>query len=129
MRMGTAYVKLELDTEAFDAALERAKRVTGRWQLAMWRRELADERREHDTGLAAASGIGWAGEDAWTAPTDVMSERFYVLMCRECGDPPMPFPSPEERGEWAAAHTAATGHERWWARDYEYTPPPEARLP
>jgi hypothetical protein len=41
---------------------------------------------------------------------------FYVLVCLMC-DPdaegPIPFPSAEERGRWAAAHTAGTGHEKW----------------
>ena len=42
---------------------------------------------------------------------------FYLLACRECGDPerplPMPFGDPAERGKWASAHTRLTGHERW----------------
>ena len=46
---------------------------------------------------------------------------FYVLVCRLCGDPdkplPMPFGSPAERGKWASAHTAATGHDRWFVLD------------
>ena len=46
---------------------------------------------------------------------------FYVLVCRLCGDPakplPMPFESPAERGKWAAAHTAATGHDSWFVID------------
>ena len=46
---------------------------------------------------------------------------FYVLVCRLCGDPkrplPMPFESPAERGRWAAAHTAATGHDSWFVID------------
>lgn len=38
----------------------------------------------------------------------------YVLVCRAC-DPlsPIPFATPEERGRWAAEHTAGTGHEAW----------------
>jgi hypothetical protein len=52
-------------------------------------------------------------------------EIFYVLVCRECDgeDPehwlPMPFPSPAERGHWAAAHTKGTGHDRWFVLDQE----------
>jgi hypothetical protein len=46
---------------------------------------------------------------------------FYLLACRECGDPdrplPMPFGSPAERGKWASEHTRATGHERWIVLD------------
>ena len=42
---------------------------------------------------------------------------FYLLACRECGDPerplPMPFGDPAERGKWASGHTRLTGHERW----------------
>ena len=46
---------------------------------------------------------------------------FYVLVCRECGDPdrplPMPFESAEARGRWAAGHTRGTGHDRWFVID------------
>jgi len=42
---------------------------------------------------------------------------FYILRCRQCGNPdrrlPMPFPGPAERGSWASEHTAATGHDSW----------------
>jgi hypothetical protein len=45
-------------------------------------------------------------------------KTFYVLACRQCGDPerplPMPFGSPAERGKWAAEHTRITGHDRWF---------------
>ena len=30
---------------------------------------------------------------------------------------PMPFESPAERGKWAAAHTAGTGHDSWFVID------------
>jgi hypothetical protein len=44
-------------------------------------------------------------------------ETFYLLACLQCGNPerplPMPFGDQAERGKWAAAHTRATGHERW----------------
>lgn len=50
-----------------------------------------------------------------------MSALFYLLACRECGDPErplvMPFGSAAERGGWAAEHTRATGHDRWWVKD------------
>jgi hypothetical protein len=53
---------------------------------------------------------------------------FYVLVCRECeGDVPpdrwlpIPFGSPAERGKWAAAHTRATGHDKWWVYDQPET--------
>lgn len=46
---------------------------------------------------------------------------FYVLACRQCGDPerplPMPFGSPAERGKWASEHTRATGHDKWFVLD------------
>lgn len=46
---------------------------------------------------------------------------FYVLVCRECGGGedalPMPFASAADRGRWAAAHTAGTGHDTWWVHD------------
>jgi hypothetical protein len=46
---------------------------------------------------------------------------FYVLVCRECGDPehpvPIPFGSPAERGRWASEHTWGTGHDRWFVLD------------
>lgn len=42
----------------------------------------------------------------------------YVLVCRDCDeDDPIPFGSMQERGEWAAAHTKATGHDRWAVLD------------
>jgi hypothetical protein len=48
---------------------------------------------------------------------------FYVLVCRDCGDPdrllPMPFSSPDERGRWASEHTRATGHARWFVVDQD----------
>lgn len=48
-----------------------------------------------------------------------MSGTFYLLVCRDCGDGDlvMPFDSAAERGKWAAGHTRATGHERWFVRD------------
>ena len=53
--------------------------------------------------------------------TAASGKVFYVLVCRLCGDPdnplPMPFESPAERGKWAAGHTAATGHDRWFVLD------------
>lgn len=47
------------------------------------------------------------------------TETFYLLVCRECGsgDLVMPFGSPAERGKWAAAHTRATGHDRWFVTE------------
>lgn len=45
------------------------------------------------------------------------------LVCRDCdGDEvmlwtPIPFESYERRGKWAAAHTAGTGHDRWFCGD------------
>lgn len=46
---------------------------------------------------------------------------YYLLLCRDCGDPerplPIPFESPAARGKWAAEHTASTGHNRWIVRD------------
>jgi hypothetical protein len=44
---------------------------------------------------------------------------FYLLVCRDCGDGDlvMPFDSPAERGKWAAAHTGATGHDRWFVTE------------
>lgn len=51
---------------------------------------------------------------------------FYVLICRDCGDGdaaiPMPFETPEARGEWAAAHTKGTGHERFLVLDQAEEP-------
>lgn len=48
---------------------------------------------------------------------------FYLLACRECGDPerllPIPFESPAARGRWATEHTAGTGHERWIVKDLQ----------
>jgi hypothetical protein len=39
---------------------------------------------------------------------------FYMLTCLECeGELAIPFESPEARGEWSAAHTKGTGHDRW----------------
>ena len=47
-----------------------------------------------------------------------MSLTFYVLTCRECSPVlPMPFASAAERGKWAAEHTRATGHDRWFVTD------------
>ena len=46
---------------------------------------------------------------------------FYLLACRQCGDPdrplPIPFESPAARGKWASGHTAGTGHDRWIVKD------------
>jgi hypothetical protein len=47
---------------------------------------------------------------------------FYVIRCLVCdeaaGQPlDMPFGSARERGQWATAHTKATGHERWLVVD------------
>ena len=44
---------------------------------------------------------------------------FYLLVCRECGngDLVMPFGSAAERGKWAAEHTKATGHDRWFVTE------------
>lgn len=54
------------------------------------------------------------------APEEAM---FYLLACRLCGDPEkplvMPFGSPADRGGWAAEHTRATGHDKWWVKDYQ----------
>jgi hypothetical protein len=48
------------------------------------------------------------------------AETFYLLACRDCGDPErplaMPFGSAAERGKWASEHTQATGHDRWWVK-------------
>lgn len=45
----------------------------------------------------------------------------YVLVCRQCGDPdrplPMPFSTPDERGQWASEHTNTTGHDQWLLLD------------
>jgi len=49
------------------------------------------------------------------------SKVFYLLVCRDCGDPdrplPIPFGTPAERGRWASEHTSATGHDRWIVLD------------
>jgi hypothetical protein len=47
------------------------------------------------------------------------TEKFYLLVCRECGDGDlvMPFGSPAERGKWAGAHTRGTGHDRWFVTE------------
>jgi len=41
----------------------------------------------------------------------------FILVCRECGDgenaKPLYFESDPDRGGWASAHTAETGHSRW----------------
>lgn len=45
---------------------------------------------------------------------------FYLLVCLDCVDAkplPIPFGSARERGQWASAHTAGTGHDRWWVKD------------
>jgi hypothetical protein len=43
---------------------------------------------------------------------------YYVLVCLDCADDlPIPFTTPDDRGEWAAKHTAATGHDRWFVTD------------
>lgn len=48
---------------------------------------------------------------------------FYVLVCRQCGDPdrplPMPFGTQDERGQWASEHTKATGHDQWLVLDQQ----------
>lgn len=44
---------------------------------------------------------------------------YYVLRCLDCGGDPIIFPTPQERGAWAAAHTQGTGHERWHVMDHK----------
>lgn len=50
---------------------------------------------------------------------------WYVLVCRDCGDPdrplPMPFESAAARGKWAAEHTRGTGHDHWLVLDQPKT--------
>jgi hypothetical protein len=52
---------------------------------------------------------------------DEQDRVFYLLLCIPCADPelllPMPFGSAGERGKWAAAHTAGTGHNEWIVKD------------
>jgi hypothetical protein len=64
----------------------------------------------------AAQGYCGNCHDWTAAPATPM---FYVLVCRDCGhgNLPMPFESAEARGKWAAAHTRATGHDRWFVHD------------
>ena len=56
------------------------------------------------------------GLDMTTPAPQEWHQVFYVLACRDCGDPGkpllMPFTSAAERGRWAAEHTRATGHEQ-----------------
>ena len=71
----------------------------------------------HDLDPAACSMCSGRGEEIRAAGHPV----FYVLACRDCGDPDrpliMPFGSPAERGKWASGHTRATGHDRWFVAD------------
>jgi hypothetical protein len=59
----------------------------------------------------------------------VSTEIFYVLVCYQCSDPerplPLPFYSAAERGKWAAEHTRATGHDRWFVADQKSTETPQ----
>ena len=50
------------------------------------------------------------------------AQKFYLLVCRECGngDLVMPFGSPGERGKWAGAHTRGTGHDRWFVTESDH---------
>lgn len=61
--------------------------------------------------MATVSDSGW--------PAAPASEKFYVLVCRDCGDGdlPMPFTSQAERGKWASEHTSGTGHRRWYVTE------------
>jgi hypothetical protein len=72
-------------------------------------------------GLKAADLPALAARYGFERTQAASGKVFYVLICRECGDPdkplPMPFESPAERGKWAAAHTAATGHDSWFVID------------
>jgi len=59
-------------------------------------------------------------------PEGEQSQRvYYVLVCRDCGDGdqalPIPFETPQARGQWAAAHTRGTGHDRWLVLDQQRT--------
>lgn len=41
-----------------------------------------------------------------------------LLICRTCGDDLVhPFVTMADRGRWAAAHTAGTGHRAWFCVD------------
>lgn len=47
---------------------------------------------------------------------------WYTIVCRECNPDPedmliMPFETAQARGEWAAAHTKGSGHDRWLVLD------------
>lgn len=57
-------------------------------------------------------------------------KTWYVLVCRQCGDPdkplPVPFESAEARGEWATEHTKVSGHDQWLVIDQI---DPESRAP
>jgi hypothetical protein len=50
------------------------------------------------------------------------TEKFYLLVCRECGDGDlvMPFDSPAGRGKWASGHTRGTGHHRWFVTESDH---------
>lgn len=72
----------------------------------------------HTVTGGALDDVGQKAERALKEHDETAHQTAYVLLCRVCGgDNPIPFPNPEERGRWAAEHTAGTGHDRWWSKD------------
>jgi hypothetical protein len=67
---------------------------------------------------AAKAELHWTGTTA-SLQMPAGTEKFYLLVCRECGngDLVMPFGSPAERGKWASGHTKGTGHDRWFVTE------------
>jgi hypothetical protein len=69
--------------------------------------------------------IGWEviyPTPVWIGTIDMPERRppAFVLVCRDCGDAEIPFPSAAERGRWASAHTEGTGHTSF--RVFEFLP-------
>lgn len=63
-------------------------------------------------------------------PEHGQDAKFYLLICRVCGDDdlalPMPFDTPRERGQWAAQHRNGTGHDSWRVWDEPRSAVPDA---
>ena len=84
-------------------------------------RDAATEEQAFERFIAAYRNRPDRGEPPADGDAAASGKVFYALVCRLCGDPkkplPMPFESPAERGKWAAAHTAGTGHDSWFVID------------
>lgn len=71
---------------------------------------IAAERLRHDQRPCTCEATDRYRYENPTCPQHRPAPRFAVIVCRDCDDAEIPFPSAAERGRWASTHTEATGH-------------------